>query len=199
MADTLRRRWTLEEFLAWEERQETRHEFVDGMIRAMVGGTRRHNKIALNVAAYLSARLKGNKCQAYGSDMKIVSLAGNVRYPDVVVDCGPMSPDDIAATEPSVVVEVLSKSTAWADQTHKLDEYQAIPSMKHILHLAQERAEGELWTRKNDIWTRTPLHGLNAEVEFGAIGVNLPLAAAYDGVEFDPEPAPQNDNGDPPA
>lgn len=185
MADTLHRRWTLEEFLAWEERQETRHEFVDGMVRAMVGGTRRHNKIALNVAAYLSGQLKGGKCQSYGSDMKVICPAGNVRYPDVTIDCGPMKPDDVAATEPTVAIEVLSKSTAWTDQTHKLDDYQSIPSMRHVLHLVQERAEGELWSKDESGWRRASLSGLDAEVDLSAVGVTFTPAIAYDGVPLD--------------
>ncbi len=194
MADTHRQsRWTLPEFLAWEEQQDTRNEFVDGRVRAMVGGTRRHNAIALNVASFLSRRLRGSKCAPYGADMKTVTPAGNVRYADVTVDCGPMKGDDIAATEPTVVVEVLSKSTSYVDQSHKLDDYQSIPSMRHILHLSQDRAEGALWTRDEKGWRREPLAGLEAEADLSAIGVKLALADAYEGVTFDPEPDGAND------
>jgi Uma2 family endonuclease len=185
MADTVRRRWTLAEFLAWENEQETRHEFVGGQIRAMVGASRGHNKIARNVLAHLYARLGNGKCQPYGSDMKIITPAGNVRYPDVMVDCGPEKSDDIAATAPTVVVEVLSKSTAFFDQTEKLADYQSIPSMQHVLHLVQERIAGELWTRDGDSWRRTPLAGADSEVELAAIGVAFTLAIAYDGVALD--------------
>ena len=185
MADTVRRRWTLAEFLAWENEQETRHEFVGGQIRAMVGASRGHNKIARNVLAYLYARLGNGKCQPYGSDMKIIIPAGNVRYSDVMIDCGPEKPDDIAATAPTVAIEVLSKSTAYVDQTQKLADYQSIPSMQHVLHLVQERAEGELWTRTGESWRRTSLVGLDAEVDLAAIGVAFTLAIAYEGVALD--------------
>ncbi|MEJ0060075.1 MAG: Uma2 family endonuclease [Terricaulis sp.] len=187
MPDTQRRRWTADEFLAWEAKQEAWHEFVDGQVRAMVGATRAHNRISANVLAHLHGRLKGSKCQPFGPDMKIVTPSGNVRFADVVIDCGVGKPTDLAADEPSVVVEVLSKSTAWADQTQKLDDYQAIPTMRHILHLAQERAEGELWTREVDGWRRAPFSGLETEVSFTAIGVTLPLSAAYEGVPFEEE------------
>ena len=189
MADSLRRRLSLEEFLAWEERQENRNEFVDGRIRAMVGATRRHNKVARNVLAHLLHRLGSGKCQPYGSDMKILIPNGNSRYGDVTVDCGPEKPEDIAATAPTVVVEVLSKSTAFLDQTHKLGDYQSIPSMRHILHLAQERAEGELWTRDENGWRRSSLAGLDAVVGLTAIGVSFVLAIAYEGVVLDEEGA----------
>lgn len=188
MADTHRRpRWTLPEFLAWEERQETRNEFVDGRTRAMVGGTRQHNSIAANVLSHLLGELRGSKCTPYGSDMKTITPAGNVRYGDVTVDCGPMKGDDIAATAPTLIVEVLSKSTAWVDQSHKLDDYQSIPSMRHILHLSQERIEGEIWSRDGDVWLRKPLSGADTEIDLSAIGVKLKLADAYEGVTFDAE------------
>ncbi len=189
MADSLHRRLSLEEFLAWEERQESRNEFVDGRIRAMTGGTRRHNKVARNVLAHLLHRLGNGKCQPYGSDMKILIPNGNSRYADVTVDCGPEKPDDVAATAPTVVVEVLSKSTVVLDQTHKLGDYQSISSMRHILHLAQERAEGELWTRDEGGWRRSSLTGLDAAVDLAAIGVSFTLAIAYDGVALDVEGA----------
>ena len=189
MADSLRRRLSLEEFLAWEERQESRNEFVDGDIRVMVGGTRRHNQVAANILTHLIQRLRGAKCQPYGEGMKILVPAGNVRYGDVTVDCGPMKDDDIAATAPCVVVEVLSKSTAFLDQSQKLDDYQSIPSMRHILHLSQERPEGELWTRDAGGWRRASLSGVDAMVDLTAIGVSFALAAAYEGINFDEEGA----------
>lgn len=191
MADSLRRRLSLEEYLAWEERQENRNEFVDGRICAMVGGTRRHNKIARNVLAHLIQRLRGGECQPYGEGMKLLIPAGNVRYGDVTVDCGSMKDDDIAATAPIVVVEVLSKSTAFLDQTQKLDDYQSIPSMCHILHLSQERPEGELWTREESGWRRASLAGPETIIDLTAIGVSFALAVAYDGIAFDEEGAAQ--------
>jgi Uma2 family endonuclease len=185
MADALTRPMTLADFLAWEARQEGRHEFVAGRIVAMTGGTRRHNKAGANVLSCLTERLRGHKCQAYGPDMKVLIPNGNSRYPDVSVDCGPMKGDDIAATEPTVVVEVLSKSTAFLDQSDKLDDYLSIPSMRHILHLSQEKPEGELWSRDEGGWRRTKLAGLDAEVDLAAIGVRFTLAVSYDGVAFE--------------
>lgn len=189
MADTLPRPLTLAEFLAWEARQETRNEFVNGRIRAMTGGTRRHNKVGANVLTCLTQRLKGHKCQAYGPDMKIITPSGNSRYGDVTVDCGPMKGDDIAATEPTVVVEVLSKSTTFLDQNEKLDDYQSIPSMHHILHLSQEKPEGELWSRDESGWRRVKLAGPEASIDLSAIGVSFALAVAYEGVPFDSDDA----------
>ncbi|MGD9966687.1 MAG: Uma2 family endonuclease [Hyphomonadaceae bacterium] len=197
MVDTHRREgWSLSEFLAWEERQETRNEFVAGRVRAMVGGTRRHNAVCANVLSHLLSKLRGTKCVPYGPDMKTITPGGNVRYGDVTVDCGPMKGEDIAATAPTVIVEVLSKSTSWVDQSHKLDDYQSIPSMRHILHLSQDRAEGVLWSLEGAAWVRKTLAGVEAEADLAAIGIRFALSVAYEGVEFNSEPAPQNDNGE---
>lgn len=194
MADTQRKHWTAEEFLAWESRQDARHELVRGVVRAMVGGTYRHGVITGNVFAFLHGALRGETCRPFLADMKVSAPAGNFRYPDVLVDCGDAKQTDLAAAAPTVAIEVLSKSTAFVDQTDKLDDYQSIPSMRHILHLTQERAAGELWTRTEQGWLRAPLRGLDAVAEFTALGVSLAFATAYEGVEFDPEPPPQNDN-----
>lgn len=192
MADTLAR-MTTADFLVWEARQEGRHEFVRGRIVAMVGGTRRRNWVGLNVVAHLKAALKGKKCRPYGADMKILIPNGNSRYADAVVDCGAMNDQDIAATAPTVVVEVLSKSTKYDDQTEKLDDYQSIPSMRHILHLSQKRIGGELWTRGNDGWRRTPLAGADAVVELSALSLSFPLAIAYEDVAFSEESEQANE------
>ncbi len=192
MADTLAR-MTTADFLAWEARQEGRHEFVGGRIVAMVGGTRRHNWVGLNVVAHLKAALKGKKCRPYGADMKILIPNGNSRYGDAVVDCGAMNDQDITTSEPTVVVEVLSKSTKYDDQTEKLDDYQSIPSMRHILHLSQKRIGGELWTRRDDGWRRTSLAGAEAVVELSALGLSFPLAIAYEDVSFSDDSEQAND------
>ena len=183
MADTLAR-MTTADFLAWEARQEGRHEFVRGRIVAMVGDTRRHNWVGGNVFAYLRGALRGKKCRPYGADMKILIPNGNSRYGDAVVDCGAMNDQDIATSEPTFVFEVLSKSTKYDDQTEKLDDYQSIPSMRHILHLSQKRIGGELWTRSDDGWRRTSLAGAEAVVELSSLGLSFPLAIAYEDVSF---------------
>ena len=82
------RQQTLEEFLAWEREQPQRHERVSGVIRMMTGGTIDHNRIALNVADALRQRLRDGDCEAFVNDVKVVTPAGDVMYPDVVVACG---------------------------------------------------------------------------------------------------------------
>ena len=101
MSGTAAKRWTLQEFLDWEERQEHRHEFVDGDIRMMTGGTKGHAGIARNILFALYGRLRGSPCLPYGSDLRVtIPTVGNVRYPDVTVDCGHQDPDAQEAAKP---------------------------------------------------------------------------------------------------
>ena len=187
MADTAQRRWTLEDYLAWEATQVARHEFVDGFVRAMAGGTTAHNLIAGNVFLELRVRLRGKGCMPYAQNTRVMIPAGNVRYPDVVVDCAPVRANDTAAIAPTVIVEVLSRSATAVDLTDKLDEYQSIESIRHILHLYQDKVRGALWTKGSDGWRRTPLEGVDAVVQLDAIDVGFPLALAYIDVPFGEE------------
>jgi Uma2 family endonuclease len=113
---------------------------------------------------------------------KVMIPNGNVRYPDVLVDCGPFRANDIAAVEPAVVIEIYSKSTAKLDRTDKLEDYQRVPTIQHILHLHQDEAKGVLWSRAEGGWKETMLEGRTAKAYFASIKVRMPLSAAYAGL-----------------
>jgi Uma2 family endonuclease len=112
MSEPLRGRWTWDAYLAWEANQETRHEFVDGAVRAMTGGTEAHDVIAGNLRMALAEALKGGPCHVRGPDLKVLTGNGNARYPDALVKCGPTDRRAVVVTEPLAVFEVLSRSTA---------------------------------------------------------------------------------------
>ncbi len=175
---------SFDRYIEWEKIQERKHELVDGAITFMAGGTAAHNAIAVNVIVALRNRLRGGPCKPFGSDMKVVIPAGNVRYPDVTVDCGKPKPGDLWAAEPRVIIEVLSPSTEWFDQTQKLEEYQSIPSVAHVAFLSQNRAFGRVWTRAGDGWASVDASGEEAVLAFPAIDVDVPLGEVYEGVEF---------------
>lgn len=177
---------SFERYIEWEKTQERKHELVGGVITLMAGGTAAHNAITANVIISLGARLRGKPCRPYGSDMKVLIPQGNVRYPDVTVDCGKAKPNDLWAAEPRVIVEVLSPSTEWFDQTQKLEEYQSIPTVHHIAFFSQNRAFGRVWTRAEAGWSSADSEGLTAAFAFPAIDASLPLSEVYDGVEFAP-------------
>lgn len=184
-----RLRMTLDQYLDWESRQERKHELVDGVVRLMTGGTAAHNRVSRNVSFALQARLRGGPCEPFGSDMKVRIPNGNVRYPDVTVDCGKPKPLDLWAAEPRVIIAVLSPSTEWFDQTQKLAEYQSIPSVAHVAFLSQNRMFGRVWTRAGEGWDSVDFDGADAAMAFPAVDVALPLSEIYDGVEFPSAPA----------
>ena len=129
MADGSQARlWTREEYLAWEERQERRHEFVGGRVVAMTGARNRHEQIRGVVFFQLKLQLRGRKpCEPYGPDTKVAIPNGNVRYPDVLVDCDPdRDANSQFSVAPTLIVEVLSPSNRWLDRERKIADYQAL-------------------------------------------------------------------------
>jgi Uma2 family endonuclease len=109
---------TLAAFLEWEEQQSERYERVGGRVWMMTGGTLAHNRITTNVLVALRTRLK-SPCEAFVTDVKVVTPGEDVMYPDVVVACGAFADRATLLTEPVVIVEVLSQSTAARDQGFK--------------------------------------------------------------------------------
>lgn len=175
---------SFDRYIEWEKSQERKHELVGGVITMMAGGTAAHNRVCRNLLTALQIRLRGKPCEPFGSDMKVLIPIGNVRYPDVTVDCGQPKPSDLWAAEPRVIIEVLSPSTEWFDQTQKLEEYQSIPSVAHVAFLSQNRAFGRVWTRAGGAWNSVDAEGLAAALSFGAIDIDAPLNEIYEGVEF---------------
>lgn len=138
MSEARLHRWTLEEFLAWEERQPTKYEFVNGEPRLMTGVTQGHDRIVTNVVIALGGKLRGSPCRPGGSDLRVVTGNGNVRYPDVLVDCGPFRREARDVSEPVVILEVLSRSTAWTDLPDKLRDYDATPAVRQYAMIAED-------------------------------------------------------------
>src|SRR5450755_372259 len=119
---------TLAEFLAWEERQELRYEFDGFQPVAMVGVTRAHATIQGNLLISLGNRLRGIRCRAFGSDLKI-DVAGSIRYPDAFVACTPGAGNQTVVSDPVVVFEILSQGSALTDRVIKNSEYRQTESI----------------------------------------------------------------------
>jgi Uma2 family endonuclease len=182
MTAVLHRPMTLAEFLAWEERQALRWEFDGFQPVAMTGGTAAHEMIVGNLWSALKQRLGGKPCQAFGSNLKI-QVMGRIRYPDAFVVCSPVAPRQTVITDPVVVFEVLSEGTSRIDRFVKLVEYQATPSIRRYVMLEQDLAAVTALARKGDEWINTTLTEGDT-LELPEIGVSLPLAEIYAGLEF---------------
>jgi Uma2 family endonuclease len=138
---------SLEEFLAWEERQELRYEFDGFQPRAMTGGTSEHAAIQRNLLAALTNRLRGKPCQPFGSDLKI-SVAGSIRYPDAFVVCTRVARGATVVSDPVVVFEILSPSTAMIDRIVKNQEYRDTPSIRRYVVLEQDQQAATIFARR---------------------------------------------------
>jgi Uma2 family endonuclease len=184
-----RKQWiSPEEYLALERQAEIRSEYFAGEVFAMAGATWTHNLIVLNVAEELRSHRKGGTCEVFVSDMRVeVSPTGLYTYPDVVVVCGqPQFKDANEDTllNPTVIMEVLSKSTASYDRGEKFEHYGSLPSLTDYLLIAQDRAAVEQRTRAEQGWQLTFHYGLDAVVSLPSLGCELRLSDVYDKIQF---------------
>lgn len=188
MSNAGRRPMTIDEFLDWEAKQPGKWEFDGFAPRAMVGGTFRHGQISGNIFAALRDRLRGSPCRVVNSEVKI-QVAGRIRYPDAFVVCTPVQGSATVVTEPVVVFEVLSESTAHIDHGDKLVEYSDTPSVQRYVLLEQDRMAATVWSRGPNGWAGQYL-GAGATLPMPEIGVEVPLAEFYDSVDL-PPPEPR--------
>ena len=151
MSEFAHRRHSFREYLQLEEAAEERHEFCDGAIVAMAGGTPEHALLIANFTGLLGAGLRGGPCRGYSSDLRIRVLETSLAtYPDISVICGPLQrdPEDRnTATNPTVLVEVLSPSTAGYDRGEKLDHYLRIPTLQEVVLVDHRRAHVDVYRR----------------------------------------------------
>lgn len=183
---------TAEQFLIWRQDQEGTWELVDGVPqpkfyngpRMMAGGTRNHARVARNLIAALGPRLSGSRCEAYGSDMAVRNIRGQLRQPDVMVECRSGQGQDLATDQPKVIFEVLSPSTRRVDFVLKAEEYRQLPSLTHLVLLEADLPRGLIWTRNGDGWVVSQVEGLDAELTLSDIDLVLPLSEIYARVEL---------------
>jgi Uma2 family endonuclease len=116
--------------LRLEQASSIKHEYVAGQLCVLAGASKRHNRIALNIATRLSAAAADGPCQVYGSDIRLRIGNELVYYPDVQVVCDPADTEEMYTTSPCVVVEVLSPSTETIDLREKLIAYRRLESLQ---------------------------------------------------------------------
>src|SRR5262249_10274870 len=142
--------WTVKEFFAWQEGQADRYELVDGFpVRMMAGARNVHDDIVVNVLAELRDQLRGRDCRPFTGDGAIETKSGQIRRPDVGVDCGRRDPNATKAS-PRVVVEILSPTTRDFDTIDKLDEYKTVESLDRIVVIEPNAPQVIVWARAED-------------------------------------------------
>lgn len=185
-------RYTVDEYIAHEIATDSRFDYIDGEIFAMTGGTEQHSLIISNCIITLGQNIRGKDCRIYSSDMRVQISKSKFVYPDFSIVCGESIFADenrTMLTNPLVVAEVLSKSSADYDRGTKGDFYRSLPSVQAYLLLDQYRHYAQLYTRygeKNDssTWLLRDFHGLNAMIPLDIIDAQIALSDLYRDVQL---------------
>lgn len=158
MAAAAPTRTTFVEYLAIDEASDLKHEFIDGVVYAMSGGRPEHARLAMAIGSALGTQLAGRRCAVYSSALRVRVLAtGLATYPDVTVVCGRLETDPMdrnSATNPAVIVEVMSPSSEKHDRESKYAHYRRIPTLRAYVLVSQDEQLIEVFTRNtDDSWT----------------------------------------------
>ncbi|TVR59641.1 MAG: Uma2 family endonuclease [Candidatus Competibacteraceae bacterium] len=176
--------FTTEDYLAWEERNPGKHEYLAGEIFAMVGATDAHVTITGNLFTLLRAHVRGRPCRAYMADMKLrVDAADAFFYPDLLVTC---APEDHASSrfkrQPTLLVEVLSAATAAFDRGQKFGIYRQLPSLREYVLIEQNRMSVECFRRdEQDRWV-LQAYGPGDRVELSSLDFSAVIEVLYEDV-----------------
>jgi Uma2 family endonuclease len=188
-------RFSVEEYLRLEAEAAERHEYRDGEIVAMAGGSPEHSLIIANLIREVGNQLKGSPCRVYDSNLRIrIPRSTLYTYPDLSVVCGEpqFDPQDRRRTtilNPRVLFEVLSEGTEAYDRGDKFRRYLQIESLQEYVLLSQSSPWAGSYLRRDDgSWLFTPAAGLGAVIKLQSVEIELPLAEAYAGITFPPEP-----------
>lgn len=175
---------TVEEYLDWEPQQQIRHEYVNGELFAMTGGTIPHNDIVLNLYTALRPHLRTRGCRINVSDVKVgVNPTSLYYYPDLIVSCDPR---DLKARKfiqyPKLIVEVLSPSTEAKDRGEKFTWYQTIASLQEYVLIDSEKVGVECYRRgEGRMWLYSPYRA-GEGISLTSIEFECPIALLYEGI-----------------
>ena len=180
---------SIEEYLEMENAAEEKSEYYKGEMFAMSGAKVPHNTIATNLLGLLFNKLQGKKCKPFNSDQRIHIPSNTLfSYPDISIICGEiitLNNDDYNVLNPSVIIEVLSKSTKNYDRGEKFKLYRAITSLKEYILIDSESMHIEIFRlNKNNHWELQEYNSINDTVIIKAIDETIRLSEIYDGVQI---------------
>ncbi len=175
--------FTYAEYVALEAASNLKHEFREGQIYAMAGGSPEHAALAAAVTRLLGNHLAGRPCRVYSSDLRVrVPATGLATYPDVSVVCGLLARDPgdrNTVTNPTLLVEVLSPNTEAYDRGGKFDHYRQLAALREYLLVAQDERRLELRRREADGSWSTFVAGDGEAVPLASIGATLAVRDVY--------------------
>lgn len=181
--------YTAAEYLALEEAADYKSEYYQGKIFAMAGASYNHNMITGNLYSTFNQFAASQPCVAFTSDMRLfIDRYDLYTYPDVMLTCGQVRfvqnrADTI--TNPSVIVEVLSKSTAEYDRGLKFEAYRTLESLQDYLLIDQDRLHLDYYHKLPDgRWALTEFKSANASLTIESIDLEIPIARIYHKVDW---------------
>jgi Uma2 family endonuclease len=181
---------TPEEYFAWEEQQLCRHEYIDGEVYAMSGGTINHSEIALNFGSLLKNHLRGSGCKTLNSDARVsIVNANRYLYPDVSVTCDERDKrTDRYITHPCLIIEVLSDSTEAYDRGDKFVMYRHNPILQDYVLVSSHQVAVDIY-RKNDRGNWEIFNYRSPDtIELPSINLSFPIAEIYEDIVFTVNP-----------
>jgi Uma2 family endonuclease len=180
------RRTTLEEFLELEARSQSRHEFVDGLMFAMAGGTDYHNRLTTRFLVTIFSAAEEAGCDVFAENMLLKAGTG-IYYPDVFVTCDEPLQGAVLKHTACLVVEVLSEATEAIDRGEKLLNYQKLPGLQAYLLVSQHEKRVEVFRRMNDGgWRYEAIE--EGELQLPCVNVTLEIESLYRGIKLGPSP-----------
>jgi Uma2 family endonuclease len=177
-------RHSFADYLDIEEMSVVKHEYLDGEIYAMAGGTPEHAALCAALIMLLGSQLRNGPCRVYTSDLRVrVSATGLATYPDASVVCGELVRDPESrthVTNPSVLFEVLSRGTEDYDRGKKREHYQQIASLHTYVVIAQDLRHVEIWQRRDErTWDHRVL-GAGDAIDLAPLDCRVPVSELYD-------------------
>ena len=181
--------YSIAEYLDLEKSAIERHEYINGAIRPMAGGSPRHNTIKVNLIIALGLALKNTSYRVFDSDQRIwIPETSRFTYPDVTVVQEPIivsDQDETALTNPLLITEVLSESTRNYDRSEKFVNYRSLPSFQEYLLIEQDRVQIEQHIKQDDHHWLLILHDdISDTISLGSVGVEIAIADLYNRIEF---------------
>jgi Uma2 family endonuclease len=194
VAQRLPQRMSVDEWRALERGSaEIRHEYIDGYVYAMAGGTLANNRIASNAVRILEDALGDGLCSAFSEEVATRIAENRYTYPDVVVTCEGSGVASRSITEigaPRIVFEALSESTERYDRSLKAAYYRECPTLEEYVLVSTEYQAVEVYRRASTGWGMFQVYGPGDEIELTSIGVRFSLAALYRRTDVPERPTP---------
>jgi Uma2 family endonuclease len=195
-------RFSIEEYLKLEQDSDERHEYQDGEVLAMAGGSPEHSFITANIVREAGNALKGTPCRVAESNLRIrIPSRPRYLYPDASIIRGPLQfdPEDAkrhSILNPRVIIEVLSPTTEGYDRGEKFTQYREIESFEEYILISQDRPNVESLLRQPDgAWSIQNFTGRDATAKIRSLGVDVPMTEIYAGIEW-VVPAPDTSEAD---